>query len=288
LSDLIISGIGIRWYEEETGDNEILSPATTVALPGSTYYASQTIGSCESDRIPIEIVADCYSPKGTIFPFVNTADDDYNELFVTTAKLYAMPPTTIFDKIGYIRKQIPIQTVKVSLYECGVDFIEGAPKHPGMMGRTDNPGKPILWGKIINEELISIGTPSSITVSGVGDCPDSHIGKYIFTNIAPGDYVLEIARKGFLTRYGKITVEGDNYLGHREILGGDINGDLMITEKDLSTIRTKITNYGSSLYNAAYDLRGTKGVSSGDVSIISFNLGAYSDIYEEAENLMGL
>ena len=190
-----------------------------------------------------------------------------------------MPPATIFDKIGYIRRQNSIRTVQATYYDCLVDeVIVGAPVNPGIMGRTDNPGLPIRWEDI---NVVVVRDPDVPTLSEAEKCPYSHIGKYKFEDITAGSYVIEITRPGFLTRYGVITVEGDDYLGHREILAGDVNGDMMITEKDLSTIRTKISNYGSSLYNAAYDLRGTRGVSSGDINIIGINLGAYCTIYQE-------
>ena len=162
------------------------------------------------------------------------------------------------------------------------DFIKEAPKNPGVMGRTSNPGLPIRW------ELVGrpSGTIDATTLAEAGGCPDVAIGKYYFENISPGNYVLEISRKGFLVRYGVITVGELEplYLGHREILGGDVNGDLMITEKDLSIIRTKIAGYSSFLYNPIYDLRGLRGVSKNDIDIIEMNLGAYANIYQETED----
>jgi len=279
LGDLTITGAGIKWYIDETDDTP--QPLSTVINIADEYWVTQSSGLCESERVKITIVLGCNDPCGTVFPFVYTEDPVYNAQFETTVKLYAMPPETIFDKIGYVRKQIHVHATVVSYYDCVVDFIEGVPKEPGLIGRTDNPGKPIRWDAI----GYTIPGYSSPTLTDPSDCPTtSNIGKYRFLGVAPGEYVIEIIRKGYLTRYGTVEVEGSNYLGHREILAGDVNGDLMITEKDLSTIRTKITNYGSALYNPAYDLRGTRGISSGDVGIISFNLGAYTDIYQETKD----
>ncbi|MCL2511240.1 MAG: hypothetical protein FWF09_04240, partial [Bacteroidales bacterium] len=159
-----------------------------------------------------------YAPYGTVFPFVHTGDETFDNQFVTTAKLYKVPPTNVIDKLGYIRKQTPIQTTLVTYYDCTVDKpIIGAPKNPGVIGNTNNPGLPIRW---TDHE-----TSSTATTTASDKCTDLPIGKYIFTDIAPGDYLLEISRQGFLVRYGVITVTGNDYLGHRELIAGDVNGD---------------------------------------------------------------
>src|SRR5690606_30680495 len=49
LSDVVITGSNIKWYSSSTGGT--LLPATTVLTNGTTYYASQTVGTCESARI---------------------------------------------------------------------------------------------------------------------------------------------------------------------------------------------------------------------------------------------
>ncbi|MCI9846669.1 hypothetical protein, partial [Flavobacterium pectinovorum] len=47
IADLTASGTGvIKWYANSTGGNALLNSETLVS--GSTYYASQTIGTCES------------------------------------------------------------------------------------------------------------------------------------------------------------------------------------------------------------------------------------------------
>ena len=119
------------------------------------------------------------------------------------------------------------------------------------------------------------------TLSTSNPCPHSNIGKYKFNNVAPDDYVIVIARNGFLTRYGVVSVTGDHYLGHREILGGDVNGDQTVNTKDLSSIAAKIAEYGFTLYNPIYDLTGDKGVFPVDIDIIQINLGASGNIYKE-------
>ncbi|WPO79055.1 T9SS type B sorting domain-containing protein [Flavobacterium sp. KACC 22761] len=53
LSDIIITGQNIKWYDSLTAG--LLLPSTTLLQNGKTYYASQTINGCESNRIPVTI-----------------------------------------------------------------------------------------------------------------------------------------------------------------------------------------------------------------------------------------
>lgn len=53
LSSITITGQNIKWYDALTNGNLIAS--TTLLQNGTTYYASQTINGCESERVPILI-----------------------------------------------------------------------------------------------------------------------------------------------------------------------------------------------------------------------------------------
>ena len=54
INNIQITGQNILWYDTQTSGN--LIPTTTVLQNGITYYASQTINGCESDRVPVTIV----------------------------------------------------------------------------------------------------------------------------------------------------------------------------------------------------------------------------------------
>jgi hypothetical protein len=278
LADLIITGVGIKWYDAPVLGNELL-PSESVS--SGKYYASQNVEDCESPRTEIEIINECYSPYGTIFPFVHTGNATFDKQFVTTAKLYLAPPAGTLDKIGYVRKQIPIKETTVEYYNCTTDpAIIGAPKNPGTMGATNNPGLPIQWNSI---GITKPGMSNSIKLTATDKCPTTPIGRYTFDGIAPGTYVLEIARQGFLTRYGVITVSSSSYLGHRELLAGDVNSDITMNAKDLSAISPKQGAYNTSNYAWKYDTNGDKNTSKQDVQIIQINLNAYITIYEETD-----
>ncbi|OWK74554.1 hypothetical protein CBW16_03865 [Flavobacteriaceae bacterium JJC] len=53
VADLSAGGTQIRWYLNATGGST-LSP-TTALVNGATYYVTQTLASCESERAPVQI-----------------------------------------------------------------------------------------------------------------------------------------------------------------------------------------------------------------------------------------
>jgi len=48
ISNLVVTGSGIKWYDTSTGGTQYLSPATTNLVNGQIYYASQTVNGVES------------------------------------------------------------------------------------------------------------------------------------------------------------------------------------------------------------------------------------------------
>lgn len=63
LSSITITGQNIKWYDALTNGN-LLSDATPLQNE-NTYYASQTINGCESDRIPVAInIQNTNAPTG--------------------------------------------------------------------------------------------------------------------------------------------------------------------------------------------------------------------------------
>jgi hypothetical protein len=278
VGDLMVIGVNIKWYEDEVGGSAL--PLSTL-ITKSEYWAAQSSGDCESERVKVTIVSECYDPYGTMFPFVHTGDPYFDNQFVTTAKLYLLPPDAVSDKIGYTRKQTYVHAMRVTHYNCGGgdSQIDEAPKYPGIVGATNNPGLPIRWGE---EPLYPTNSgPIDNTPAGSG-CPEVPVGKYIFKDVAPGESVMEIARPGFLSRYCKITIKATEYLGHREILAGDVNNSLVIDESDLSVIFPKVNKtYGSPLYDWKCDFNGDGRVNAADVEKIHTFSSANRFIYQE-------
>src|SRR5690606_39032658 len=53
LADVVIVGNNIKWYSTLVGGSPLA--ATTVLTNGTTYYASQSVGTCESARASVQI-----------------------------------------------------------------------------------------------------------------------------------------------------------------------------------------------------------------------------------------
>lgn len=63
INNIIISGLNIKWYDTLTGGN--LLAANAILQNGVTYYASQTLNTCESARVPVLInIQNTVSPTG--------------------------------------------------------------------------------------------------------------------------------------------------------------------------------------------------------------------------------
>jgi hypothetical protein len=48
ISNLVVTGSNIKWYDSPTGGTQYTSPATTNLVNGQIYYASQTVSGVES------------------------------------------------------------------------------------------------------------------------------------------------------------------------------------------------------------------------------------------------
>lgn len=281
LADLTVTGGGIVWYATATSTERL--PLTTPLVENVTYYAAQSSGDCEGARTPVTVTFDCYTVTGTVFPFVNEADPDFNKLFPVTVKLYPVPPADDNDPIVKLQSSTPVHSVLATYYNGTVDV--PAPKNPGALNLENNPGLPIDWSQIGKTQ----GTGDNTPLSGLGDMPTSPIGLFRIVGVAEGDYILEISRKGYLTRWGKVTINADTYLGHREILPGNVdgslhinvNGDLRIDERDVSRLNARRAMIGTTKYNPAYDLNADGQVDGYDISTILSKWYATVLIYEE-------
>lgn len=113
ISDLEITGQNIKWYESISSNNT-LSESTSLEN-GITYYASQTISNCESDRIPITVnileatnrvcinlIEELPFPK-----FFTPNGDGFNDLWtINSAYLAPNAGIKIFDRYGKFIKEL--------------------------------------------------------------------------------------------------------------------------------------------------------------------------------------
>ncbi|WP_144444476.1 T9SS type B sorting domain-containing protein [Flavobacterium sp. 9] len=113
ISDIDINGENIKWFES-LSVNTTLSESTLLQND-ITYYASQTINNCESDRIPVMIkvleatTGDCINFVDELpFPkFFTPNNDTYNDYW-TIDFTYLAPNTgiKIFDRYGKLIKEL--------------------------------------------------------------------------------------------------------------------------------------------------------------------------------------
>ncbi|WP_367768416.1 T9SS type B sorting domain-containing protein [Flavobacterium sp. WC2421] len=114
LSNVIISGDNIKWYDSQTGGTELLE--TTLLKNGINYYASQTINNCESSRIVINtrILADANCQPVTdidssiTYPkFFTPNEDGFNDTWKVKFSADEIGLSVkIFDRYGKLIKEL--------------------------------------------------------------------------------------------------------------------------------------------------------------------------------------
>ena len=282
LADLTVTGSGIVWYDSPNSTTP-LSPTTSLVV-GATYYAAQSSTLCEGDRAAVKITDECFTLKGTVFPFVHTDVQSFDEQFPVVVKLYPYPASMdCDDPLAIIYNGTPIVTT-IAKHHDGSEWIPNTPKYPGTIGMYNNPGLPINWGQIGK----TAGTPDNRLLTQ-GDntpvitVPGASIGWYELTNVPPADYLLVISRQGFMTRIGKVSVIDNASLGHRELVPGDVNTDFMVNPSDASAVKARYSSNGQPIYNAKYDMNGDAEINGYDLEYVKTNNSATFRIYEETE-----
>jgi len=280
LADLLVTGAGIVWYNAPMYGDKL--PLSTELHVGYDYWAAQSsMGDCEGARAKVTITDSCYTVYGTMFPFVyDEGATEFNAEFPVSVKLYAVPAKDGNNPILSILSAGALYTTQAVYYD-GTIHIPGTPKDPGSIGAFDNPGETINWDDIGKTP----GTPDNTPVAAKGDFPDPPVGMFKFENVKPGSYILEIYRKGYIIRWGEVEIDKHGMsLGHRELIAGDINDDLVVDFADLSWTNAKNASYPDALYDSRFDLNGDGNVDGEDIQILMNNFGAYMGTYEETFN----
>jgi gliding motility-associated-like protein len=113
ISDIVIKGQNINWFKDPSSTLNLSD--STVLENGITYYASQTISNCESDRIPISITIleatteDCINLVDELpYPkFFTPNNDGYNDYWtIDFAYLKANTGIRIYDRYGKLIKTL--------------------------------------------------------------------------------------------------------------------------------------------------------------------------------------
>jgi hypothetical protein len=255
----------------------------------STYVFTPNPGECVVGTGSVKVIVEVsdilckgrFTVHGTVFPFVRNADTTFNNLFLVTAGLYAVPPEDQgINPIKEVLKSMPIQETKAVFYD-GTLFVETTPLHPGEIGSINNPGFPINWDELGYTQ----GRIDNTKVTEQDNHPDKPVGLYTFKNVEEGDYILTLSAPGFVTRYAKIHIGSDDPLGHRELIAGDFNYDGLIDQRDASIINAMRASYPDANYNIEYDINGDKSVDADDVKIVlDYNFGFMMIFYKETWN----
>ncbi len=113
INDIEINGQNIKWYESISATNTL--PESTLLENGITYYASQTVSTCESDRIPVIInileatSKDCINLVNELpYPkFFTPNGDSYNDIWtIDFAYLKANTGIKIYNRYGKFIKEL--------------------------------------------------------------------------------------------------------------------------------------------------------------------------------------
>jgi hypothetical protein len=209
---------------------------------------------------------------GTVFPFVCWNTNEFDSLFPITVNLKSVPNPQSENPLADLSNETPLYSTKAIYYDGSV-FVPDSPKSPGTIGALNNYGLPINWMDAICVQ----GSASTTDILKENEIPvtinGSTLGLYKIENVIKDDYILEIKREGFVTRWAKIKVNADaevEYFGHRELVAGDVDNDFLIKLTDISKEKLQIgSNYAipSTHYISKYDLN-----ADGNVDQLDFNL----------------
>jgi len=296
VSSTTVAAPEFKWYTTSTGGGYLLtgnSYTTGNLTTDSTYYYVGVSGSdhCEGALREILVTVNCFTIRGTVFPFVRYTSLYLNEtikpdsLFCVTVTLHPVPSKSVVDPLDEILySTTPLYSTSAVYYD-GTIFVPNTPKYPGRSGSANNPGISINWAGIGRTVTLNQDT---VTFLQDGERPNAPIGVYTLDNVAPGEYILNIYRKGFVPRSEKIVVgNADQYLRHREIVGGDVNGSLNVDGFDFSILNSIVRweyGYYDAAYDSTYDIDGSGTIESNDLSMakasVGFNIELYSETYQ--------
>lgn len=133
ISNIAITGQNITWYDALTGGNILAS--TTALQNGITYYATQTINNCESDRTPILVtIQNTPAPTGSATQtFCSTQNTFLNDISISgtniiwyadnTSTTALLNSTALLDNTSYFATQTINGCESPTRFEVHIDLI---------------------------------------------------------------------------------------------------------------------------------------------------------------------
>jgi hypothetical protein len=188
---------------------------SSMALSDTGYYrlvvsspSSIDTWSCRAASKVVQLTAkNCNTNlMGTVFPFVRWNVNEFDSLFTITVNLKSVPNLQSTVPLDDLMNETPLYSTEAIYYD-GAIFVPNSPKSPGFIGALNNYGLPIDWMGAIH---VSGSAPVTdilqeneqpVTVNG------QTLGLFRLENVLEGDYILEIKREGYVTRWAKITID---------------------------------------------------------------------------------
>jgi hypothetical protein len=226
---------------------------------------------------------------GTVFPFVHWAGrDKFNVLFPITVSLKSIPTDISSESAFELLLAENALYTTTTVYYDGTVFVPNSPKSPGALGEFNNFGLPVNFPDAIGKSHgysnsdILIEEEEPYIEEGIT------LGLFEIPDVLPGDYLLEIKREGYMVRWAKINVSDQNaiqYLGHREIIPGDIVVSLEIDSQDETTMLQKDGLFlGHPDYLPLYDLNSDGYIDAYDYYLLQKYINFRFYHYEETMN----
>lgn len=133
INDIVITGQNITWYNAQTAGN--ILPITTALQNGNTYYATQTINGCESERVSVTVnIQNTPTPTGNATQtFCSTQSATLNDISITGTDIiwYAdnvsttvlLNSTTLVNNTSYFATQTVNDCESSTRFEVLIDLI---------------------------------------------------------------------------------------------------------------------------------------------------------------------
>jgi hypothetical protein len=239
------------------------------------YSATNACGIAYSNEVTVSVYY-CPSLKGTVFPFVHYVEPPFNKMFPTVAKLVKVTPD--LQDFDDFLSATPAH-IDTAVYYNGSIFVPNTPKYPGYIGVVRNPGALITW-----EDLGWTASEHNNELLLENELPNPSVGLFQFNKVIYGKYALILERAGYVTRIAIISVNDiDQFLEHRELIAGDVNGDFKVDEADILEILSKFSSYDEVLYDIKYDLNADLKIDMSDVVIARAYLRFIKELYKDTK-----
>ncbi|HTG67262.1 MAG TPA: T9SS type B sorting domain-containing protein [Flavobacterium sp.] len=198
INNITITGQNVKWYDALTNGN-LLSNATSLQN-GKTYYASQTINGCESERIAVLInIQNTPAPTAdTNQSFCSTQNATLNDIEIsgTNIKWYnssniALPNTTLIgNNATYYATQTINNCESINKLAINTTLINtlNANNYKVEFCDENNDGKETINLSVYNQDLIANPSDNSFTYYTTLTAAENQIANNRINNI--NNYVL--------------------------------------------------------------------------------------------------